>query len=419
MSWKERFQKKIIFTSPTSQVFEAYWRKSERTFNRKIGTFSYPDVNGTFTQDLKAGGFVYPINAWFVGENHDLLGKQFIEALFIERGVWIVNHPVWGIRKLQLLSATEGVDPTGFGNITRITTRWQESILTSESVTQQQQTESATQIIDDYVQISIDDFAEKVNTSTASLRQAIISTSSNIIEIVKTELTEIAKQDQDIFNLFTGIEAAFLNTIDQEFLDVVAMAGQVINYVLAPVQAITNIKTRIDVYSRLLANLLQITISTPTEENTNIILTAEISASAVVAASILSSISGQLDNRQDSIIVIESLTLQFEDLTNSFDDAQILYNSSPVDLQYISQAKTYQELFKALYAAVRSLLEDSTNLKIEKIISIDKPTSPLSVIINNYENLEDETLDFFISTNNLSGQNILLLPAGSEAVVYI
>jgi len=419
LSWKDRISEFVVLTSPSGQVFNAIWRSATRQFNKKVGIFSYPDVNGTVTQDLKSDDFIFPLDLFFTGQDHDIVGAQFVQTLFAESGPWDVRHPVWGFQKLQLLSATETVDPVGNGNMTQVSTQWQKDSGESATISQAQSANEVIANIDNFNQSSISGFEDSVDISTAETRQSIITAARNIFSLSKSSLSELAKNDEDIFNLFSSIEAAFLNTINSPIFDPVAMVGQLINYIQVPVYAIDSIKVRISIYNDLLNQLLNFVIPDSSIESKNTALTNEIAAGSAVAGAILSSVSGELQNRNDSVLVIGSIISMFELMTNSFDNQQVLFNSSPIDLQYISQSTTYPQLFNSLFTAVRSLLNNSTNLKIEKIIILESQTSILTVCANSYGNLDNGTIDFFIETNDLHGNEILLLPAGREVSVFI
>ena len=61
------------------------------------------------------------------------------------------------------------------------------------------------------------------------------------------------------------------------------------------------------------------------------------------------------------------------------------------------------------------------DLKIETRFVLGKYETPMNLTVQEYGTLGagDENLDLFISTNNLHGDNVILLPPGFEVVVYV
>ena len=52
MSWKDRLRGEIVLTSPDGDVFNAKWVGNDRSKEKKIGRFDYPDFDGSVIQDL-------------------------------------------------------------------------------------------------------------------------------------------------------------------------------------------------------------------------------------------------------------------------------------------------------------------------------------------------------------------------------
>ena len=78
----------------------------------------------------------------------------------------------------------------------------------------------------------------------------------------------------------------------------------------------------------------------------------------------------------------------------------------------------YQRLQEAVAITAGFLVEISFTLKQESIIILDRPRTIVDLVAELYGTVDDE-LDFFITSNNLSGSEILELPKGREIVYYI
>jgi hypothetical protein len=91
MSWLDRLGENITLTSPDGNVFTAKWMGGERTREKKIGLFTYPDVAGTIAQDLSVNATKYPLTIYFDGSDHDLIAERFFRATG-QNGLWSVLH---------------------------------------------------------------------------------------------------------------------------------------------------------------------------------------------------------------------------------------------------------------------------------------------------------------------------------------
>jgi hypothetical protein len=125
--WRERLRATIQLVSPSGKIFDAKWRNSPRTIDKKVGVFEFPRMPGNLVQDLDINSARYSLTFFFDGPNNDIFAAAFFEALR-ERGTWIVEHPVHGQLVLQPLSATENNNPTDSGNLTEINSEWIEPI---------------------------------------------------------------------------------------------------------------------------------------------------------------------------------------------------------------------------------------------------------------------------------------------------
>jgi hypothetical protein len=71
--------------------------------------------------------------------------------------------------------------------------------------------------------------------------------------------------------------------------------------------------------------------------------------------------------------------------------------------------------------ALKLLTLTSFDLKTEKRFTLEKERSPVEITITEYGEFgeNDENLELFINSNNLKADEIYLLPAGKEIVVYV
>ncbi len=87
-----------------------------------------------------------------------------------------------------------------------------------------------------------------------------------------------------------------------------------------------------------------------------------------------------------------------------------------IDKQFISQSGSYTNVQNTFALTMKYLISQFFNLKTEKRFTLKKERSPLEITVTEYGDIE--SYDLFISSNNLTGDEVLLIPAGKEVVVY-
>ena len=106
MSWEDRLTE-AVYTSPSGREFIGIYEDVSKVINKKTTAFEFPDVDGTYVQDLGPKGRQYPMKWIFSGEDYDTEAEDFDDALE-EKGPGILQHPLYGT-----------FDVLPFGSITR------------------------------------------------------------------------------------------------------------------------------------------------------------------------------------------------------------------------------------------------------------------------------------------------------------
>jgi prophage DNA circulation protein len=161
--WKTRLKEYIWFQSPDWNEFYAKWKGDTRELEKMIGEFSFPGRDGSIVQDLGSRGARYPLTIYFDGPDHDLIASAFFEAIK-EKGVWFVEHPVYGFIELQPIRITETAAPVESGNVTEIVTEWIEPLDEITLETARQMWGTIDKLQDDLKAASAETFSDQVVT---------------------------------------------------------------------------------------------------------------------------------------------------------------------------------------------------------------------------------------------------------------
>jgi hypothetical protein len=430
MTWQNRLRPTIKFVSPEGNEFEAFWQQSDHTVDKKLGIFEYPLVRGTVVQDLEASSDRYSIPFGFDGADNDQEAFRFILACR-ERGQWSVTHPTEGFLGLQLVSITKLDRPVAEGNITRFNSEWIEPI---DETTLQTAAELAGLVGNRYFDLnasSADQFVKNIRSQTTSEIFAIQQAVKRVTNAVDKVLTPISSASDSIFAAQLSIQRGIQETFDAVIFEPLSLVGQIQNLIQLPARAIQDIRSRLDAYGDLAAELFGMTPDQPTNSAKNVTAVQELSLVAIVGsnAEIVTTgpqrpvvpVTGGLQSRAQAVEFALDLRNRLVGIVDVLDESQILFEDSDIDEQYFSQTDTFNTSVQLTSFGQRYLLSSAYNLNVERRFTLTKPKTPLQIVGEEYGTWgdNDNLIDAFIDANSLQGTEILLLPAGREVVVYV
>lgn len=441
-NWRDRLQKEIVLLSPEGTEYRAKWRGSPRTTAKKLGVLRFPKIAGDVVQDLDVQSTVYPITFYFDGENNDTEAAAFHQSCK-ERGTWEITHPVHGFMGLQLVSVTEVDAPVESGNITEFQTEWIEPI---DPVALKTARELAG-IIDAKAQdlniSAAQQFANNLLAVSEELRGAIEQTTDGISRVTDLFLGPLFTTVDALDNTVNAIQRGIIDTNQATVLKVDSLAGQIQNLINLPLFSSRSLESRITPYGQLINGLTALlpggdesvlSDTASDQARRDSILTVEVALSAAVASlgNIISTTiispdgvapddTGTLATKGQAIQAIGDISALFDTVVGALEAAQDLYSDSDIDEQYYSQSESYTEAVALLSLIIEYLLSIAFDLSVERRFVIDRPRSPIEITISEYGTTgeNDSLLDFFIRSNNLAGKDILLLPRGTQVVVYV
>lgn len=420
MTWQDRLKETIELTSPEGNTFSALWMNDSRTLEKRLGIFNYPSVQGTAVQDLGVTGTQYPITLYFEGSDNDLESNKFLKAC-AEKGLWKIIHPAKGILNLQLVSVTEAIAPTTSGNLTKFETEWIETI---ESNSLQTTPQLASQIIDQSNQLndtSSEQFVANVVQDTSAQTAAIKKTTNNLVGVVTSTLKSLYETVPELNSRMTLTIAGIQDTITQTTIDTISLAGQIQTLVTLPVLATTDVIERVSAYSAMILAALGLSPDDTSQQSRNIVSVQELGLTSALVAVAQSVSTGLLATRNQSVEMAVTVSTEFQTITDALDATQELFIANDIDLQYFSQSASFSDVFTISAQAIGYLLLSAYDLAVEKTITLEKPEAPIMVAVQQYGSFgeNDSNVDLFLESNNLKANEIMILPAGRQVVVYV
>ena len=425
MSWENELKPEIKFTSPDGAVFYALWRDNERSRERKLGIFSIPNFDGDIVQDLGSKSTIWPLTVYFSGPFHHKEAESFWEEMSIAKGQWSIIHPTKGFLSLQLISFRESISPVENGNYTEFETSWIEPANQTNFISFEELISSilstGLNLVED-CQILL----AQIRAIAYSAIQAAIQTFNKVTGFMDSTIAELTATDAIIQDSYLSAKSALNNAIGNFSIndpDTEPVGTALAALAVIPVESSTDFNTRFSAYENFITEVLTLSPETTTGDDYNTVLSQEYGLTMGLLSMALIVSDSVFNSRQEIISAIEKLTENFNNSIAAMDAVQDNFSGLSVDFQYYSQSTIYTSLAALFSNALSYLLTQFYNLKAEKIITIKKigGRSPLEITVTEYGSLGENDLnyDLFLASNNLSSNDILLLPYGREVVIYV
>lgn len=415
MSWQDRLRAEIILTSPQGTEFRAKWKGDDIEFAKRVAQYDVPLVDGTLVQDMGMKGVSFQLTLDFEGEDNDVVAFTFCRTL-AQRGTWTVVHPVYGSFTLQPIGPFNlGAKPTESGNITTVTGPWIEPLPpeTQESAAQLGQrllaevatlnAASAQQFTDAVDLTDPEAGASVLATGTQAVAQLQASPLAGIVAGAADIQAQFATAVQQVQGLLAQTPLSDLTDIALQIQDLIQMPG------LCEAR-INDLVSAYDSFSREI-------LSTLPSDNMAAIGTSELVLTACLTGAAVAVSSSSPDTRDEALKALLDLIALFQAIIDGLDAVQ-----TSTDGAYISEAQTTASLSRLEALISAYLMGMLWDLAVARRFTLDRPRATIEVAITEYGVTDasqvDAVYDMTIRTNALIGDEVILLPAGKEVVIY-
>lgn len=418
MSWQDRIRE-AAYTGPKSGTRLTFqYENVSRVTPKKTTGFDFPDADGTFVQEHGRSGRRYPLRLYFSGADYDADVVAF-EMLLEERGAGKLEHPIYG-----------AVDVVPFGDLVRrddLVTAANQAVLEvtfwstigiAYPTSAGDPASDALQAVVLYNEAAAEEFEDTIETEPVFVKISFKNKILALVAAVKSGLQFIADTQELVQKQFNAIVDSINEGIDLLVAGPLTMALQIQQMIQAPGRALAAIRDRLNAYKDLADAI--ISGDGADVSDVNDLRTRDLYASSYVTGSIISVINNQFTTKTDAIEAAEAVLEQFEDLV-AWRDAQFeaLEAATPsLNAGTIDTGGAYEKLQEAVALTVGYLVQISFDLRAERRLVLDRPRTIIDLTAELYGAVDSE-LDFFITSNDLTGSEILELPAGREVVYYI
>lgn len=414
MTWNDRL-KEAAYTSPSGTRIVFDFEDVSKSVEKKTAAFEFPDANGTYIQDLGHTGRRYPFRAIFWGDDYDLALDQF-EEMLLEVGVGFFEHPKYGT-----------IDVVPFGEIKRrddLKTAANQGVMevvffqTIGIVYPISQVDPASEVlnaIQEFNSAAAEEFDELTDLDSAVEQISFKSKYQAVLDVAQSGLQSVADTQENVEKQFNAIVDSINAGIDILVRDPITLAFQTSIMIQAPARALTSIQARLSAYGNLITALITGDNALFTQgydsSNSNDFHNSDLFSMSYVTGSVVSAINTEFSLKKDAIGAADEILSQFDSVV-AWRDLNF------ASLSEIDTGSAYQKLQTAVSLLAGFLVQLSFSLKQERTIIVDRPRSIIDLVAELYGEV-DSQLDFFITSNDLSGSEILEIPPGREIVYYV
>lgn len=429
MSYEDRIVE-AIYTSPSGKDFRFKYENLQKEIVKKTTAFNFPDVEGTYIQDLGKSGRRYPMRVIFWGADYDKTADEF-DAAIEEKGAGRLRHPFYGEFDVVPMGTIKRRDDlvTAANQAIYDITFWEtiDIVFPTSVVNVQNSIEDG---LFAYEVAQSENFGDSISAETPSEQLGLIDSAKAAIRKVKREMAAIANATDEISRDFNNLFDIIDDSIDILIGTPTLLAGQLIQLSKLPARSQSSIGAKLESYRSLIDSF----VSGPSNqfqpgndsENDNSFTVNNLMASVAVTASIESTISefSVYSTRTQIIAAIERLIDSFNSYVDWSDDNRerliqgVLPTKEPGTNDLIDTGEGYQNLQDIFSLAAGRLTEIVFTALQERSVRLTRDRSLLDFAAEFYGEIDTE-LDFIIESNNLSGSEILGLSKGREMLYYV
>jgi prophage DNA circulation protein len=406
MSYQDRLRT-CAYRSPSGAEFTLQFDDVERSGAKKAAIHELPQQSQPDVQDLGNAGTRFPLSAYFTGADYDQQADAFFKVLS-EKGAGALGHPRWGnlaVLPLTWAQSESFVDGMGRADFSI------EFIVAPETVafpvttvqTQQATVATAAAATDAAKADFVAGFKPTSAAEVANSKAGVLGAVQSVKDGFKSVVNGIDSATRELENQIATIEA----TVDE----LVAAPGQLFDSLLDLYNTVATLDVRVaDKLTGYAAQMESLVAEIANIDPPFAYLRTAIASMANASAATATTV-GPTRSRQEAVANAD----QVDAIRGAFQTV-IEDNEAAVDGYQPEQTAVAAQVEAATMAA-ESVRQASFDLRSERRVIVQAETPALALLWQFYGNID--ALDEFIESNDLQGDEILMVPAGREVVYYV
>lgn len=448
MSWKERILEGAIETPDyIRHVFK--YRDLEKDTDKKISKHRFGDIENSLVQDFGIGEVSYPMTIYFSGENYDEDANKFDESSG-KKGICILEHPIYGVKDV-IIEKVKRQDSLA-------TSGGQAIFILTLTETIKEEIPSPAEMTDFGILSTLNDlYAAVANAYNNSFIATAIDYANYATQRIEAFVNEFAaavdKITTTVNQISSGINAAkryITDNIDTLLSAPLDLADAVQNLIDTPAQAIASVKQRLSIYKEQYLRILNdIPSGADNQDKKNQCAEKQLFLTSLLGVmckiTLYPNTGGNaggdagggngndagddtggdqvedtgFQTRSDaSATALELVNILYE-IQEYLDELQIETENGTIQTSFVVSDEVTRTFKKVVSLTAKNLVRLSFELKQERITTLLRDRNIIDLSYELYGTSDNSTLDKLIKTNNLSGDDIIIIPTGRAIKYYV
>ncbi len=410
-----------------------------------LGEFQFAGKDEKYFQDRSLTSDAYGFNILLDNQDDLRIVRALLDEKVTQDNPGTLEHPDPTLGTFPVVVSSYAVDQNSVNKIgiIRISVVFFRQIpnLIGGDPSESNNPASAAATLNTIFQLNIEqaeDMEISVDLSTGQGTASLVEGTVSAVEGAQEFLGSIAAQVDAINILFTNLAAEILSTVDELARAPFDLARQVQNLIQLPMLAVDSATDRIAAYTEYVNSVMtfdetqenEFTAGSPSGASTlSIASTAALAAISAINYSAVSTKSVTLDeivsgenipdvgylSRRQIIETIQAVQSTAFETTAALSQFAADFGADTFFSQYFDYSILNKNL---ITATVRNLNGRIFSTSQEIIIVLDKERHPVDLSGELYGSVEVNTVEFLVSSNQLHGDDIYLIPKGKEIVFY-
>jgi prophage DNA circulation protein len=409
---------KAIYQSPSGAKIPFDYEDITSSVATKSAVFELAAGDGTYVQPGRRTGGRFPMMVFFSGKDRMKKASAFLKAL-LEPGQGVLTHPVYGDVAVIPVGDIGRSDPfVSAGNQVVFTVDFYET--TGLQIGQESNRKS---MFDSLMDASAVDFSEKVAlgdvVDAASFKNKVTAVTKSIKAALKRASQGVGAITQKIEDAGDSIDRGIDLLVGQPL----ALARQTQILIGEPRRQVSGARAKLAAYKDLAGSIFSGTtaeLSSYTKDYVNSFHQDKMVASAIVANSaMLAADTDDFFTRLDYINAADDLEALLDDYQGWHDENYAAIESSDIDGATVDTGDGLSELRELAAASISDLITRSLQAKTQFKTAITSDRTPIDLCFELYGTTKHDTMDLFLYTNQVAGDEHFLIPKGREIVWYV
>jgi hypothetical protein len=409
MAYTENIEQTYKITTGEGSTFQVLWKNAEKSYEFNIAQFEFIETPGTKVDRREVKGRTFPLEIYFVGDDH-LTNSSSFEIATLDKRPWTIEHPLYGKLIVQPISLS--FNNSESISYTKITGSVMETITDAGLVIQ----DNPIDIIEELNTESLDAGAETFSTVTPN--PSDMAQNADVLYQQGKSITTTQLIAEEYFNLFNETQAVILNATAEPLAAIRLLQTMT----EAPARFETSVQNRITAltnqFSSLLTSILNIIPGNVTLAQK---LLFENSAGPLINSLALAAslpLTGDYQNRSAVLSVINTLVTNYNSYVSAIDG---LRSGVPGNPNTYSPGSTYQNgLSSLINFTISNLFVIASGARQERNFILTDDDNLITLSHRFYgPSLDDANVTEFRLINNIGLSEILGLKKGRSIIYYV